>query len=127
MSHTIQLCVFSGDSQAIITRTMERLACVGLQVMRSFDLQLARQAHTDCACPHHGTDQCSCQLVVLLVYDQDHKPITLIAHGYDDKTHLVLIDSPEQHPDPLVVSTIMRALSAAGSVEPKPGLHSNAG
>ena len=40
----------------------------GLSVLRTFDLQTARQAQAVCPCPHHGTDQCDCQMVVLLVY-----------------------------------------------------------
>ena len=47
---------------------IHQVSGVGLQVMRTFDLQAARHDPADCPCPHHGTEQCDCQMVVLLVY-----------------------------------------------------------
>lgn len=111
MYQTSPLIVFTGDSQAAIAQIMESLTSVGLQVLRSFDLQVARVAHTNCTCPHHGTDQCNCQLVVLLVYEQDKLPVTLIAHGHDGETQLAFVDHPNQRPDPVTVATIRSTLS----------------
>lgn len=111
MYQTTPLIVLSGDSQAAIILTMETLASAGLQVVRSFDLQVARATHTHCTCPHHGTDQCNCQLVVLLVYEKDKQPVTLVAHGYDGETQLAFVDHPNHHPDPDLIETIRHALS----------------
>lgn len=61
----------------------------GFQVQRSFDLQSARQAlraPQECACPHHGTTECSCQYVVLLVRRGDSPPVSVIAHGQGGQT-----------------------------------------
>jgi hypothetical protein len=49
---------------------IEQAYQAGLSVLRTFDLQMARHAQTSCPCPHHGTDQCDCQMVVLLVYQK---------------------------------------------------------
>jgi len=67
------------------------LAEAGFRVTRSFDLQSARQAlrdPEDCPCPHHGSTDCTCQYVVLLVGVGNEPPLTLLAHGHDGATHL---------------------------------------
>jgi hypothetical protein len=64
----------------------EKLTTAGFRVVPTFDLQVARSAHADCTCPHHGTDKCNCQLVVLLIYGKQEDPATLVIHGQDGKT-----------------------------------------
>lgn len=64
------------------------LSRAGLRVVPTFDLQIARLAHPDCSCPHHGTEQCSCQLVILLIYGKQEEPATMVIHGRDGKTWL---------------------------------------
>lgn len=62
-----------------------------LHVVRSFDLQVARQALLEpsyCPCPHHGTERCNCQYLVLLIYGERAEPVTLTVHGHDDRTDL---------------------------------------
>jgi len=83
----------------------------GLQIMRTFDLQAARHDPADCPCPHHGTDQCDCQMVVLLVYGDDRQPVTLVAHSHDGKTWFSLVDTPQQRADPRLEATIRQALA----------------
>lgn len=63
----------------------------GFRVVRSFDLQLARESLRDpasCPCPHHGTDHCTCQYLVYLLYVGGQDPITLVVHGYDNRTEI---------------------------------------
>jgi hypothetical protein len=57
----------------------------GLRVIMSFDSQLTRRSASSVPCPHHGIT-CDCQLVVLLVYDKDNQPATLLAQGQDGST-----------------------------------------
>jgi hypothetical protein len=64
----------------------EKLTFAGLRVVPTFDLQIARLAHPECECPNHGTEQCSCQMVILLVYGKQEDPATLVIHGQDGKT-----------------------------------------
>jgi hypothetical protein len=68
----------------------ERLTQAGLRVVQTFDLRIARLAHPDCTCPNHGTEACSCQLVILLVYGKQADPATLVIHGQDAKTWVSL-------------------------------------
>lgn len=65
----------------------------GFSISRSFDLQSARDSlrnPTDCSCPNHGTTQCACQYIVLLVRTKSGESIPLIVHGHDDRTILSL-------------------------------------
>jgi hypothetical protein len=63
----------------------------GLQVIQSFDLQAAITSHAHCSCPYHGTELCDCQMIVLLAYHSDQKPVTLVAHGKDGNTHIGIL------------------------------------
>ncbi len=96
-----------------VNRVVNRLNRVGLSVTRTFDLQVARQAQTACSCPNHGTSQCDCQMVVLLVYAGRGEPVTLIAHGNDEQTWLSVVDTPQQRADPYVEATIRQVVVAA--------------
>jgi len=66
----------------------QQLLKAGLRSVQTFDLNTARAALHDCDCPHHGTDRCDCQMVVLLVYGSTTEPVTLILHGNDGQTWL---------------------------------------
>lgn len=68
----------------------------GLQIVQTFDLHDTRFDHNLCTCPHHGTEQCSCQMIVLLVYDNGFPPASIIAHGHDGQTWFMLADTPLQ-------------------------------
>ena len=104
------ILTLQSDSQVVIEQSIQRLNLAGFQVVRSFDLKVARSAHIDCTCPHHGTEQCDCQMVVLLVYGQESPPVTLVAHGHDGQVQIALVDAPEQQPDSQLVSGIIRAI-----------------
>ena len=82
----------------------------GLRVMRTFDLHTARHALEDCPCPHHGTSECDCQMLVLLVYGETLEPATLILHGNDGQTWLSIVDTPNQKTNANTVATIKNAL-----------------
>ena len=98
MSQIKHLATFTTGHEAAISWVNQRLSALGLVVNPSFDLQLARSAHTGCTCPHHGTVQCDCQIVVLLVYGEQDSPITLVVHSQDGKTDLSMTESfnPEE-------------------------------
>jgi hypothetical protein len=87
-----------------------KLGSLGLRTVVTFDLQLAQVSHADCPCPHHGTDQCDCQLNVLLVYKSGSNPVTLFAHGHDGRTWLSLVNTAQQPVDPRLESLIRKTL-----------------
>lgn len=108
-----QLLTFTLACNDALTHVTRALTRTGLRVTRSFDLQVARAAHVDCACPHHGTKQCDCQMIVLLVYGSaTAQPATLVCHGRDGRAELILADAPEQRPTPELEAAIVAALNA---------------
>ncbi len=93
----------------------EQVCATGLSVVRTFDLQVARHAQTACPCPHHGSEQCDCQMVVLLVYQGAHPPLAIIAHGYNHQTWLTIVDTPQQHPDQHLDAMIRNIFASSAS------------
>jgi hypothetical protein len=102
-----------GDSVLWATRRMEQ---AGYLIVRTFDLQGPRLAHFDCPCPHHGTEKCDCQMVVLLVYMGKRKPVTMIIHGSDQTSWFYLVNTPQQPVEHHLESTIQALLEADQSV-----------
>jgi hypothetical protein len=90
-----------------------RLEQSGLRPVRTFDLQAARLAHLDCPCPHHGTAQCNCQMVVLLVYQGNNPPATMVVHGSDEISWCYLINTPQQPVGQSLEKNIQKVLNIA--------------
>ncbi len=110
----------------------EALTRRGFRVVRSFDLRSALAplaAHADCECPHHGTAQCTCQFVVLLVYGDPSAgsgdaPVVITAHSRDAQAQVQIVrpmgtglkavrDDANSQPDPRLVEQVMAALFEA--------------
>ena len=98
-----------------------QLTSAGFRVVETFDLQDARLAHSDCPCPHHGTDRCNCQMLVLLVYQKkQEKTATLVIHGQDDKTWLSLANPMGQRANQPLEATVRRVLLPLRTDTPAP-------
>ncbi len=82
----------------------------GLQVLKTFDLHETRLDIQGCSCLHHGTNQCDCQMVVLLVYGKASEPTTLILHGSGERTWLSLVNNSFQHADNALQELIENAI-----------------
>lgn len=86
-----------GASERVIPQLLDRLQHQGLHVVTTFDFQLARAPHVECSCPHHGTENCNCQYVVLLVYEPQYGYAvyrTITVHGRDEQVWLSLLRRP---------------------------------
>ena len=70
--------------------TKRLLVNAGLRPVQTFDLNAARSLQHVCSCPNHGTDDCDCQMVVLLVYGKQGDPATLVIHGQDGRSWVSL-------------------------------------
>lgn len=92
----------------------EKLAATSLRVVQTFDLHSARRGLEDCPCPHHGTEQCDCQMIVLLIYGNAAEPATLILHGNNGQTWLSITEHPDQRLSQAAVRAIRRALESQG-------------
>jgi hypothetical protein len=96
MTATSPFVIFRRPCDEAVAWGIRKLEQSELQTMRTFDLRAARLAHLDCPCPHHGTGQCNCQMVVLLVYQENIPPATLVIHGNEETSWFYLIDRPQQ-------------------------------
>lgn len=119
MDHTLQV---NRPGKQVTTDLISELERQGLHVMLTFNLQLARAHQVGCQCPHHGTEQCTCQYAVLFVHDpQQTQKVsrTITIHGQDEVVWLSLLKSsatPSQAEFEQKLLTIL--LSLADSATP---------
>ena len=93
-----------------------KLSQAGLRALQTFDLHTARHIQQDCPCPNHGTADCDCQMVVLMVYGETPEPATLILHGSDGKTRFSIAEDPSQRADRKLIATIKQSLDIQAAV-----------
>ncbi|MCL4273105.1 MAG: hypothetical protein QY328_19210 [Anaerolineales bacterium] len=99
----------------------KQLQKAGLRPVQTFDLSAARAGMHECSCPNHGTNVCDCQMVVVLVYGEAPKPLTLILHGKNGQTWLSIVDNPRQGIDAKLTAEIRQALAQAPITAPQDG------
>ena len=100
MSFPVSIFSTNKPCDEAVAEVTRQLQDASFQVVRTFDLQVAREPYAEqiCkACPHHGLEQCSCQMVILLIYEEGQEPVSLVAHGRDNRTWFDLVESPDQH------------------------------
>ena len=105
-------------------RLSRELRELGLDVVRSFDLQSARRALRDpegCPCPSHGTVDCPCQYVVLLVHANDEAPMSLVLHGHGGETLLSMNGPTETHAAAMVRESVRIAVGNLASISAAQG------
>jgi hypothetical protein len=90
--------------------TKKQLSEAGLRLVQTFDLHTARLGLHGCTCPNHGTEECDCQMIVLLVYGEGAEPVTLILHGNDGQTWISVTDNPLQRTDKKLLANIRQTL-----------------
>ena len=101
--------------------TEQELHDAGFRVVQTFDLQVARLAHPECTCPHHGQAQCNCQMVVLLVYRKQEDPTTLIIHGQENKSSFSMALPVDRHNNQQLEIAIRHVLTPPLSDVQSPG------
>jgi hypothetical protein len=111
MISTPPFLVVNQPGEEMIRWATGRLDKAGLRVVRTFDLRAARLSHPDCPCPHHGTQACDCQMIVLLVYAGAPSPVTMIIHSHQGTSWLYLVNTPQQPADQSLETTIQEALT----------------
>ncbi len=108
--NTLPLLSINHHSDEALQWTKNQLAQAGLRPIQTFDLHAARLAMHDCPCPNHGTEECDCQLVVLLVYGKAPDPATLILHGNNGQTWVSIANDPQQRANAKLIHSIQQAL-----------------
>jgi len=122
MSALVPFLTLDQTCQQVLAWINGQLTSAGFRVVQTFDLQVARLAYPECPCPHHGTDDCNCQMVILLVYRKQDDPATLVIHGQDGKTWLSLASPAggraNQHLEASIRHTLLpRRANPSSSVE----------
>jgi hypothetical protein len=115
MSTLSPFLVFEKTCNQVLTLVNEKLTGSGFRTVQTFNLQTARLAHLECQCPHHGTSDCNCQMLVLLVYGKQEDPATLIIHSQGEKTGVSLSGPGGDHAAQNLGSTIRRVLVSQSS------------
>ena len=112
MTDTYPFLVLELPCEEAIAWLDGRLVRSGIQLQRTFDLRATRGVNFGCSCPHHGTDLCDCQMVVLLVYGESPRPTSLVAHAHNGRTSFTLVDNPQQPADRALETTLKQSISA---------------
>ena len=110
MSTLMPFLVLDQTCDQVLARVNGQLTNAGFRVVQTFDLQVARLAHPDCPCPHHGTNDCNCQMVVLLIYRNQDEPATLVIHGQDGKSWVSVAGPVGKRANQHLEAAIRRAL-----------------
>ncbi len=97
MSSLMPFLVLDKTCDQALSWVNEQLSSSSLRTVQTFDLQVARLAHPECTCRHHGKVECNCQMVVLLVYRKQEDPATLIIHGQENKSWISLATPIDRH------------------------------
>ena len=106
MSNLTPILTLNQEAEIAVIWAMSQLKVRGFQVERTFDLHTARMEHANCPCPHHGTIDCTCQMVVLLIHGIDQQLVTLIVYGNDNHTCLSLVESANQPDGAKIIETL---------------------
>ena len=85
------LCVQQPWEEAV-PYFVERIRQAGMQVVRTFDLKETRIGALSCSCPDHGSGQCDCQMVILLVYGRENQPVSLVVYSRQGQTWFSLVE-----------------------------------
>ena len=110
MSENAPFLILEQPCDTAMDWVVKQINNAGMQVVRTFDLHIAHADHAGCPCPNHDTQQCDCQMVVLLIYSGEYQPASLIAHGHNGQTWCSIVDTPQQRADPFLETAIRLAL-----------------
>ncbi len=116
MGYEREILKVQQDCKEAVQSFIDALSEVGLKFIPTFDLQSAC-APPGSPCPHHGRVPCSCQLVVLMVYDLANVPHSIVAHGFDGQTRFSLIETPGEPKSSEFASLVSLALEMVQLVE----------
>ena len=124
----IHLQTLDCSGNEAIAWLQQQLHALGLTSLVSFDSRTMRHGQSGLPCPRHGDSRgrnscgrngrCDCQIIILLVYDADAQPATLVLHGASSFLTLSLVDTPQQRPLPQLRTLLYQ------NFQPEPDTHS---
>lgn len=117
MNHFSPFLIINQTCVKTMQWAADQIRSAGMELLCTFDLQIARQKHFECVCPEHGEKACNCQMMVFMVYQGNNPPISLVGYGNAYQTELYVIDTREQHHDPHMSEKLRNLLSQDVPVE----------
>lgn len=120
MSILSPFLIVEQNCEEVLRLVRATLTEAGFRAVQTFDLQIARQAHLECQCPNHGTTNCNCQMLILLVYGKQENPATLILHSEEGSTGISLAGPANDHAVQNLGGIIRRTLMSKMSYAPVP-------
>jgi hypothetical protein len=88
---------------SVINQVKTILVVHGFNVVKSFDLHSIMEDQQTCSCK---SDECTCQMAVLLVYPKSGHPATLVFTGNDKNTQIFLEPGSEIFAKPIWMETL---------------------
>lgn len=98
------------EAEKAVEWIIQSLESLEFQAIPSFNLRSTHQPRPLPVCDAHGERFCDCQLIILLVYEQDRGPATLLAQGRDGRTWLSFADQLAGGQEAGLVHRIQQAL-----------------
>lgn len=121
MGHISPFLSIDSSWENALQSIQTRLSRAGFSTVQTFNLHAVRVSSQENGCPTHATEECDCQLVVLLVYGEPAEPATLVLHGNHAKTWLSIPESAVPLPNTGLIGAIRKALDSS---EPRRHEHS---
>lgn len=106
------LIVLDLDCLTISNRVVQEVEAAGLETRRTFDLDIVRSGNPQFQCPIHGSNDCTCQLVILLVMMRYGRSVTVILEGRDHQTWVYLDEghaAADEEVDPRLTGALSQA------------------
>jgi hypothetical protein len=82
------------DGSIFVAQVCRQLEAAGYQIVRSFDFQRDLPSQAAIESSEDIKPECSCRMVVILVYGQAGPPVSLTFLGTSRKTSLYMNDDP---------------------------------
>ena len=111
------LFLLNEDCQILVKLVIEQVRAVGMQTVCSFDLEAVRARNSGFCCPTHGTAHCTCQMVILLIFNSYTVPLTMTMEGLDHQTWIYLEPGQgvlEEQVDPSLITALFQAFNNKG-------------
>jgi hypothetical protein len=108
----VQMTV-GGPWKPILKRLLKGLSDRGFTIRRTFDLQRAGRSpgtSEEGMCPHHGSERCSCQYIVLHVCGAGANTSVLVLHGRVGTTKVSLISAAGEKADAALAIAMCEAV-----------------
>jgi hypothetical protein len=101
------LIVLNQDCESTVAQATAALKSAGYFVQQTFNLRTAQNEPSGCVCDQ---EECTCQMVILLVYAQNGPPATVVFDSNPSQTHISLVTGSAQLAHPSLIGSLTQFL-----------------